>query len=140
MKYNVYAYTNRTVSGTEGYYSAIGWMGEKYVFLKGNISRMGEEYRIIANSIDADGIMEAWMSLTKDNSIIDNIILATRSKELYSYPENVERDNIPILITYLSKIYFARGQGVEIAQCFRLGLKRTPWNRLLSPHSIISDI
>ena len=66
---------------------------------------MEEEYRIIANSIDADGIMEAWMSLTKDNSIIDNIILATRSKELYSYPENVERDNIPILITYLSKIY-----------------------------------
>lgn len=125
LKYNVYAYTNRTLSGTEGYYSAIGWMGEKYVFLKGNISRvifeqnatdvktmrigeswnMGEEYRIIANSIDADGIMEAWMSLLKDNSIIDNIVLATRYKELYSYPENVERDNIPILITYLSKIY-----------------------------------
>ncbi|MCZ7384945.1 MAG: S-layer protein domain-containing protein [Candidatus Methanoperedens sp.] len=126
VKYQVYMHANQTPAGTDGYYPAVGWMGDKYVFLEGNrlakiifeqnvtevkSIRIGESwnleggYRIVANSIDADGIMQAWISLDKDNTKIDDKVLATHYTELYSYPHNVEASNIPILVTYLSKIY-----------------------------------
>jgi S-layer protein (TIGR01567 family) len=126
INYPVYRHTGKAPEGTDGSYSAIGWLGEKSVFLRGNrIARiifeqnvtdvktmrigepwnMGEGYRIVANSIDADGIMQAWISLDKDNTKIDDKVLATHYTELYSYPQNVEGSNVPILVTYLSKIY-----------------------------------
>ncbi|MCZ7381583.1 MAG: S-layer protein domain-containing protein [Candidatus Methanoperedens sp.] len=126
VKFQVYMHANQTPAGTDGFYPVVGWMGDKYVFLEGNklakiifeqnvtnvkSIRVGESwnleggYRIVANSIDADGIMQAWISLVKDNTKIDDKVLATRYTELYSYPQNVERGNIPILVIYLSKIY-----------------------------------
>ncbi len=126
VKYQVYMHANQTPAGTDGFYPVAGWMGDKYVFLEGNrlakiifeqnvtdvkSIRVGESwnleggYRIVANSIDADGIMQAWISLDKDNTKIDDKVLATRYTELYSYPQNAEGSNIPILVTYLSKIY-----------------------------------
>jgi hypothetical protein len=46
-----------------------------------------------------------FISLDKDNTKIDDKVLATHYTELYNYPQNVEGSNIPILVTYLSKIY-----------------------------------
>ncbi len=126
VKYQVYLHANQTPAGTDGFYQVLGWMGDKYVFLEGNklakiifeqnttdvkSIRIGESwnleegYRIVANSIDADGIMQAWISLDKDNTKIDDKVLAIHYKELYSYPQIVEGSDIPILVTYLSKIY-----------------------------------
>ncbi len=129
VKYQVYMHANQTPAGTDGFYPAMGWMGDKYVLLDGNeLAKiifeqnsteiksigvgeswdMGGGYRIVANSIDAlVPEKQAWISLDKDNTKIDDKVLSTQSADadLYSYPQNVEGSNIPILITYLSKIY-----------------------------------
>ncbi len=123
LKYNVYTYANRTPSGTEGYYPAIGWLGEKYVFLPGDrlakiifeqnatevktmvigeTWKFGEGYKIYINSIDAKAAArQGWFSLFKDNNKIDDVVFP--HIYTYTYPRDANY-SIPIVVTYISNM------------------------------------
>jgi S-layer protein (TIGR01567 family) len=123
LKYNVYTYANRTPSGTEGNYPAIGWLGEKYVFLPGDrlakiifeqnatevktmvvgeIWKFGEGYKIYINSIDAKAAArQGWLSLFKDNNKIDDVVFP--HIYIYTYPRDANY-SIPIFVTYISNM------------------------------------
>lgn len=122
FNYQVYLHANLTPAGTDGSYSAIGWQGEKYVYLDGNrLARiifeqnasevitltvgaswnMGDGWTISAQSIDAKAAAkQAWFVLNKDKTKIWDIVLAPRRP--WSYLLN--NDSVPIFITYFNKI------------------------------------
>ncbi len=121
INYQVYRHTGNAPEGTQGFYQAIGWLGEKYVFFKGNrIARIifeqnasdaknittgylwvfGDGYRLLAHSIEAPLEREAWIEFLNDSNKLDEVILPDRY--LYSYPANT--NSIPIFITYISSI------------------------------------
>ncbi|CAG0957361.1 hypothetical protein METP2_00575 [Methanosarcinales archaeon] len=123
LKYNVYAHANITPSGIDGYYSAIGWLGEKYVCLPGDrLARIileqnatelktmvtgetwkfGEGYKIYINSIATKATgRQGWFSLFKDNNIIENVIFP--QIYTYTYPGDANY-SIPIFVTYISNM------------------------------------
>ncbi len=124
LNYLVYAQANKTPPNTNGFYSAVGWFGEKYLLLEGNrfakiifeqkaadVKTMhtreswslGDGYKIAANSIDVPlrGEEQAWIALFKDNIILEDKVLPNNS--LYSYPETA--NGAPVLVTYTSNIY-----------------------------------
>ncbi len=124
LKYQVYARANKTPPDTEGFYSAVGWFGDKYVLLQGNrLARvifeqnaadvrtmhtreswsLGDGYKIAANSIDVPlrGEEQAWITFFKGNNKLEDKVLPNSS--LYSYSETA--DGAPILVTYTSNIY-----------------------------------
>ncbi len=121
LKYQVYAHANKTPHGTEGYYPAIGWLGEKYVCLPGDrlakiifeqnativktmvvgeTWKFGEGYRIYVNSIDAKAAArQGWISLFKDNTNkIDDVVFP--QIYTYTYPRDANY-SIPIFVTYI---------------------------------------
>ncbi len=123
VKYQAYAHANKTPSGTEGFYQAIGWLGEKYTLLQGNrLAKIiheqnasdvkiiqtgdswdfGEGYRLFAQGITAPLEKEAWIKFLKDNFILDEKVLP--DKYLFSYPADVN-DSIPLFVVYISSIY-----------------------------------
>ncbi|MFZ2411344.1 MAG: S-layer protein domain-containing protein [Candidatus Methanoperedens sp.] len=126
VKYQVYAHANKTPPGTEGFYQAIGWLGEKYTLLQENrlariifeqkaadvkIMRQRESwgfgggYRLFANSIDVPlrGEEQTWITFFKDNTILEDKVLPNNS--LFSYPENITSGGAPVFVTYTSNIY-----------------------------------
>lgn len=126
LKYQVYARANKTPPGTEGFYSAIGWLGKKYVLLQGSkLARiifeqnvadvktmhqreswaLGDGYKLYANSVDVPlrGEEQAWITFFKDNTLLEDKVLP--NNYLYSYPENITSDGAPIFVTYTSNIY-----------------------------------
>lgn len=129
INYQVYSQTGKALSGTRVSYAAIGWLGEKYVFLQGDrIARiifeqnaseertltvgeswyMGEGYALIVNSIDAKAATpQTWITLTKDGKQISNVVLGPYIEQLYTY--QTEQNSDPILIVYFSgfKLDFA---------------------------------
>lgn len=122
LKYQVYARVNKTPTGTEGFYPAIGWLGEKYVFLDGNrIARVifeqnaseakpiepgdtwsfGEGYRIVINSVEhKTGPPQSWIVFLDGNNA-DNVIFV--DYYVYTYP-GASNESIPVFITYLPEI------------------------------------
>lgn len=123
LKYLVYAQANKTPQGTEGFYSAIGWLGEKYTLLQGNrlakviyeqnatevktmvvgdTWKFGEGYKIYINSIDAKAAArQGWLSLFKDNNKIDDVVFP--HIYTYTYPRDANY-SIPIFVTYISNM------------------------------------
>lgn len=124
LKYQVYAQANKTPPNTNGFYSAIGWLGKKYVFLQGNrLARiifeqnaadvktmhtkeswsLGDRYKIAVNSIGVPlrGEEQAWIAFFKDNTLLEDKVLSNNS--LYSYPETA--NGAPVFVTYTSNIY-----------------------------------
>jgi len=103
--YQVYANVNITPWGTNGFYQAMGWFGEKHVRLQENrLSRiileqnasevrsltigeswgMGDGYMFIANSIDAKAATpQGWFSLIRNKTKLDDEVMlpAGRSHE-----------------------------------------------------------
>ncbi len=123
LTYLVYAQANKTPPNTNGFYSSIGWLGEKYTLLQGNrlakiiyeqnasdvkIIRtgdswnFGDEYRLFTHGITAPLEREAWIKFLKDNNVLDEKVLPDRN--LYSYPAELN-DGIPVFVTYISSIY-----------------------------------
>ncbi len=124
VKYQVYARANKTPPNTNGFYSSIGWLGEKYVLLEGSrLARiifeqndadvktmhtreswnLGNGYKIAANSIGVPlrGEEQAWIAFFKDNTILEDKVLPNNS--LYSYLETA--NGAPVFVTYTSNIY-----------------------------------
>jgi S-layer protein (TIGR01567 family) len=121
LKYQVYAHVNQTPLGTEGFYSAIGWQGEKYTFLGGNrfvrvifeqsstdvkimhaeeLWRFGEDYKIFVNSIDSKALVgQGWFSLFKNNDLIEDAVFGFPYTYAYIYSSNY---STPIFVTYIS--------------------------------------
>lgn len=124
LTYLVYAQANKTPPNTNGFYSSIGWLGEKYVLLEGSrLARiifeqndadvktmhtreswnLGNGYKIAANSIGVPlrGEEQAWIAFFKDNTILEDKVLPNNS--LYSYLETA--NGAPVFVTYTSNIY-----------------------------------
>jgi len=121
LKYQVYAGVNKTPHGT-GFYPAIGWLGEKYVFLDGNriasiifeqnaseakpiepgdTWSFGEGYRIVINSVEhKTGPPQSWIVFLDGNNA-DNVIFV--DYYVYTYP-CTSNESIPVFITYLPEI------------------------------------
>ncbi len=122
INYQVYSQTGKAPSGTEGSYTAIGWLGEKYVFLQkdrivriiyeqnasdesllrpGEIWNLGEGYSIFVNSVENKaGVPQTWFTLIKDGKQISDVILGPHIEKLYTY--QMEKNSVPILIVYFS--------------------------------------
>lgn len=129
LKYLAYAQANWTLKGSDGFYQAIGWLGEKYVYLQGNRLAgiifeqnasevkslavgeswsIGDGYRLKAESIDSKvPERQAWFSFYRNYKLSDQI-LAWYYAELFSYPEGIEQNDTPVFITYLKKVYPGR--------------------------------
>lgn len=122
VKYQVYVQANKTPPGTEGSYSAIGWLGDKYVLLSENgLARVifeqnstdvkiittgyswefEEGYRLLAHSIEAPLERQAWIEFLNVTNKLDERVVP--DMYLYSYP--ADASEIPIFITYISSIY-----------------------------------
>jgi S-layer protein (TIGR01567 family) len=120
LKYQVYSHANITPQSNDGFYSAIGWQGEKYVFFQGNrLSRIlfeqnvdeaktmtsgeswkfDEGYRILVNSVDVRTIRQVWFSFFKDDDLIQEAILGDDG--VYTYSENSNYSS-PIFVTHAS--------------------------------------
>lgn len=122
-EYLVHKYTNQSPSGTDGFYSTMGWLGEKYVLLGDNklakiifeqkptdVKTMriqeswslGDGYSFLANSIDALAPeRQAWFSLSKDNNMIDEFIF--NYKYIYIYLKDAN-NSVPTLVTYFYNV------------------------------------
>jgi S-layer protein (TIGR01567 family) len=127
LKYQVYAQANWTPGGTGGFYQAIGWLGEKHVYLQGNRLakiifeqnateekemtigeswELGEGYRVIANSISAKdtGGRQAWISLFKDsNKLVDTVMVQQYPNKFFSYQVNLS-EGAPNFMIYYSRV------------------------------------
>lgn len=120
LKYQVYSHANITPQSNDGFYFAIGWQGEKYVFLPENrLSRIlfeqnvneaknmtsgeswkfDDEYSIIVNSVDVRTVRQVWFSFFNDDNMIDEAILG--DNDVYTYPEK-SNYSAPIFVTYAS--------------------------------------
>lgn len=121
LNYEVYENANRTPTGTNGYYSALGWAGEKYVLLSENkIARiileqnefdeslmrpgetwnLGEGYSIFVNSVEIKSGVQTWFTLIRDGNRISDVILGPYIEKLYTY--QIEQNSTPILIVFFS--------------------------------------
>ncbi len=127
LKYLVYAQINWTPEGTDGAYQAIGWMGEKHVYLQGNRLakiifeqnateekemtigeswELGEGYKLIANSISAKdaGGRQAWITLFKgSNKLFDTVMVQQFPNKFFSYRMNLS-DSTPNFMIYYSRV------------------------------------
>lgn len=127
LKYQVYAQANWTPGGTDGLYQAIGWLGEKHVYLQGNRLakiifeqnateekemtigeswELGEGYSVIANSISAKdtGGRQAWISLFKDsNKLVDTVMVTQYPNKFFSYQVNLS-EGAPNFMIYYSRV------------------------------------
>lgn len=120
LKYQVYSHANITPQSNDGFYSAIGWQGEKYVFLQGNrLSRIlfeqnadeaktmtsgeswkfDEGFRILVNSVDVRTVRQVWFSFFKDDNLVEEAILGDNG--IYTYSEN-SNYSTPIFVTHAS--------------------------------------
>jgi S-layer protein (TIGR01567 family) len=108
MNYMVYKYTGARVDG-QANYSAAGWLGEKYVAIKGNVAKLSKlllemkerDYKLISSSnptmwtkqlyegynlsikdisVDSDKV---WIQLTKDGIVVDDQILTEGALYVY---------------------------------------------------------
>ncbi len=121
LNYEVYENANRTPTGTNGYYSALGWQGEKYVLLPDkNIARiileqnefderlmrpletwnLGEGYSIFVNSVEIKSGVQTWFTLFRYGNKISDVILGPYIEKLYTY--QTELNSTPIVIVYFS--------------------------------------
>lgn len=122
LNYEVYVNANRTPAGTNGYYSAIGWVGEKYVLLpEKKIAKiileqnefdeslmrpletwnLGDGYSIFVNSVEIKaGVPQTWFILIRDGNKISDVILGPYIEKLYTY--QIEQNSTPIVIVYFS--------------------------------------
>ncbi len=128
LRYLVYAQVNWTPEGTDGFYQALGWMGEKHVYLQGNRLakiifeqnateekemtigeswELGEGYRVIANSISAkdSGGRQAWITLFKDsNKLADTVMVQQYGpNKFYTYHMNLS-DVTPNFMIYYARV------------------------------------
>ncbi len=127
IKYQIYRHTGKAPEGKEGFYQAIGWLGEKYVFFQGSrIAKvifeqnateekeltigesweLGEGYRLIANSISArdQAGRQSWLTLFKDsNTLVDIIMVQYGKGNFFTYQMNVS-DGIPNFMIYCSRV------------------------------------
>ncbi|MFZ3384446.1 MAG: S-layer protein domain-containing protein [Candidatus Methanoperedens sp.] len=127
LKYQVYAQANLTPEGTDGFYQATGWLGEKHAYLQGNRLEkiifeqnateekeltiggsweLGEGYRLIANSISAKDLAgrQSWLTLFKDsNTLIDIIMVQYGSGKIFTYQTNLS-DSTPNFMIYCSRV------------------------------------
>jgi len=127
LKYQVYAQANWTPGGMDGFYQAIGWLGEKHVYLQGNRLakiifeqnateekemtiggswELGEGYKLIANSISAKdmGGRNAWISLFKDsNKLVDTGMVTQYPNKFFSYQVNLS-EGTPNFMIYYSRV------------------------------------
>jgi S-layer protein (TIGR01567 family) len=121
LNYEVYENANRTPTGTNGYYSALGWQGEKYVLLPDKkIARiileqnefderlmrpletwnLGEGYSIFVNSVEIKSGVQTWFTLFRDGNKISDVILGPYIEKLYTY--QTELNSTPVVIVYFS--------------------------------------
>ncbi len=134
LKYQIFAQANRIPKGTDGSYQAIGWMGEKHVYLQGNRLakiifeqnasdvktmetmeswNMGEGYRLQASSIDGKTPEhQAWFTFFKDNiKLFDKVLSYNYELPPYDtlrYPELFNQNDTPVFIAYLIQVYAGR--------------------------------
>lgn len=125
FKYQVYAQANQTPDGTDGFYQAIVWLGEKHVYLQGNRLakiifeqnateekemtigeswELGEGYRVIANSISAKdtGGRQAWITLFKDsNKLVDTVMVQQYGpNKFFTYRMNLSDSTLNFMVYY----------------------------------------
>lgn len=128
LNYQVYRHTGKAPEGTDGMYQAVGWMGEKYVYMGGNRLakiifeqnesdekemtigeswELGDGYRLTANSISAKdaGGRQAWITLYREAIKLDDKVMtaAEGPNKYYTYKKNLN-DSIPQLITYYARV------------------------------------
>ncbi|MDW7728169.1 MAG: S-layer protein domain-containing protein [Candidatus Methanoperedens sp.] len=128
LKYQVYAQANWTPGGTDGFYQAIGWLGEQHVYLQGNRLakiifeqnateekemtigeswELGEGYKVIANSISSKdtGGRQAWITLFKDsNKLVDTVMVQQNEpNKFFTYQMNLS-DDAPNFMIYYSRV------------------------------------
>jgi S-layer protein (TIGR01567 family) len=117
--------------GDSGYWVEF-WMGERYVAINGNASKLakplvgfnstdtktlitGEEwdlgggFALVANQIDLEG-KKVWLSLSKNGMELDNEIIDASDPDLqdrvYTYTDDVAgEDDLPIFSCYVSEVF-----------------------------------
>ncbi len=128
INYQIYRHTGKAPEGTDGKYQAMGWMGEKRVYMGGNRLakiifeqnatdekemtigeswELGEGYRLIANSISArdSGGRQAWITLFQGTiKLDDKVMTAAEGPNKYYYYKRSLNDSIPNFITYYARV------------------------------------
>lgn len=111
-----------------GYYALVGWFGEQYVGLNGNVSKlsklileqedfdrkvmsvseswdMGDGWVLKVQAVDARASpRNVWFTLTKDGVILDEGV--TAQGEVYTFSQNLsDEKNVPVFVTYIDAVF-----------------------------------